>query len=70
MDYRKKVREIAFALNLDTFSFFMMVYMWRYQELGDVTNDWTLFRELGIIPSYVEDYLNALQKRKEEREER
>ena len=67
-DPRKlKILHIAEGIGVDVHTFFMMCYMWRFQKKETVQNDYILFIKLGVIPSYVEDFLNECEKHIDEK---
>jgi hypothetical protein len=42
--------------------FFLQVYQATFGKVGDVSNDYSLFYHLGILPSYMEDFLNEVER--------
>lgn len=60
-----KLHVIAEALDMDIPMLIQYIFMWRYKKMEDVSNDVTLFLQLGVIPEYVEDFLNEVAKKGE-----
>jgi hypothetical protein len=60
MDNKAKLEHLAQGMRVEMPVLFLKIYEWRYGKITDVSNDYVLFVQLGIIPSYVEDFLREV----------
>lgn len=60
MEARAKLHHIAGGIGVPLAVLFMQIYEWKYGYVEDISNDYVLFEQLGIIPEYVEDFLKEV----------
>lgn len=49
-------------LKVDAHTFFRIAYLWRFNKTPELTCDVIEYTVSGIIPIYVQDYVQHLQK--------
>ena len=64
MDTKEKIAVIMQGLGINQISdFFHMIFMWKYKDIGDISNDVVLYEQLGTVPEYVADFLASVRRR-------
>ena len=59
---RDKVIMIANRLRMTVPTFFMTVYEAKYHRVQDVSNDVVLFDNLNIVPDYIQEFIEEVEK--------
>lgn len=49
------------ALSLEPYYFFRLAHIWRFKKEVDVARDALEYRQAGIIPPYVREYVQHIQ---------
>ena len=66
MTPKEKVLRVADALCMDVGVLFLTIYEAKYHRVQDVSNDVVLFDNLGIVPDYVQEFVDAVTEKVED----
>ena len=66
MEHYDMVLRIVKNAEKDLVWFFQTTHYWKHGYHTDVSNDIVLFAQMGVIPEYVKDFFNEMERRKKE----
>lgn len=64
MDYVAFILRMAKHSGYDIAYLFQVIHLWKYKYNTDISNDVVLFIRLKVVPEYVIDFCDEMERRK------